>query len=590
MLKRCVQLLCTTPASVLRLRTTPTNKFVSNSSAAQLRALQGFLSKLHEAGQWQSALEAVSDSLRHNVPVDARAMKSLLATLGAAQQAPIAVRVMQIVAEKKIVSVQSQQDILRPALFRALADSGAYDLARDQISQLVARCSSAPGTSSTRPVSSEELQLTMQAALGALKHRHTAHDVAGQPLWQSAISLFVQCRMNPITRASTPLTPELVHTSCLLLERGRQWFQAISVIRAAQQQSVLVEGATIDVVARTAFRAEKHFQVVRLIGCCIATNIAPHETTVRLGLVSCDEVSPYECTAWALSCQLLQALADNGLPILPVTYETVVRCCATSAAGRWDVAFAVVERMEREGLCPPSHLLKLVLAKRIEHAATFEETRRLSKLSLVGSSAFHKSDVLILTAQLRCALNLRDWDAFREVSTRFMRDEVCITLEKLLIQMEAAHLQHNSQRLIVQFNKLAERILRTFRRDQFHDYRHQRSTNVQTTSPSHQQEEPTQKLFSVYPADVYIPERVWDMIDAAIEQLSRTTPHSADLHAAKIFSTKLAPLRQNADDILFAANEVSLETSPRLSALTGNAEHPAWAYSAKEREHSTTHQ
>ncbi len=546
-------------STVLRLRTTPSQELLGAGAAFQLRSLRSFLHNAAAADQWAAALKSVKDALRHDVKLGRKEYDALFERLAAARQPAIAAHVVKELTDRKICSLKMQSMVLRPALLRVFASSGDFDRSRELVSSLLQpRDERQPEA----PLTSAELQNAMDAALTALRRTKRARDNTGKPIWEAAMGLFVQCRMHPASRDSALLTAELVHRACRLLEVGGNWHAAIAVLSAADRRQIAIEGETLDSVVRSAFAAEKHHHVVRVIERCVAANTSPHEATVRLGIVACDEVSSYSPTAWALACQLIQALSDNGLPILPATYETVVRCCATSAAGRWDTALTVAACMVQEGVAAPQHLLKLAVAKRIEHCSTFAEAKRFSQLPIF-TPVQGKSDTVMTLALLRCAVNLRDWDAYRRISKRFIESEMPITNEKLLLQMEASYLLGEPIRVVTQFVKLADRILHLFKTD----------------SPR----QGTSKLFPVYHCDAYIPPAIWRILDQSIARLEQEAPKIEILQTAKMLAEKLARLRQ-ISEVTFAPGEVDLHESSLLLSGAKNVEaEPAWAYSAEER-------
>jgi hypothetical protein len=293
-------------------------------------------------------------------------------------------------------------------------------------------------------------------ATGQEQRSHVASNhSATASCWAVALSSFVRIRTNPVTRRCVELTPQVLERLSELAERGKQWHAAVRIVSGAAALHLLVPPESYDAAIRACYRSKEHALVVRLVERCLATRTPPDETSVRMALRSTEEVaaeaaqdsllttvplmsgflsskeegSSSNAASWALAVRLYQGLKDNGLALLPQTFEVPIRVC--SASGKWDMAARILTDMKTTfHRRVPSHAYRTVLLSKVEHAPSYDIARRLFEVPIVD-----KKSTTSYLALLRCCVRLNDWKHFKVVRLEMKRHEIPETYVSMKLQM-----------------------------------------------------------------------------------------------------------------------------------------------------------
>jgi pentatricopeptide repeat protein len=293
--------------------------------------------------------------------------------------------------------------------------------------------------------------------------------------WSVALATFVQLRANPATRKSVDLTPLVLQQLSELADRGSQWLAAVKIVTGAAALHCLVPPESYDAAIRATYQAKHHDVVVRLVERCLATRTAPSEASVRMALRSTEEVAASHAqksltstiplmagflsddggnaliaapsSAWALSLKLYQGLKDNGLALLPQTFEIPIRACSLS--GKWDSAAKILGDMKLAfGRRVPSHVYRVVLLSKIEHAPTIAVAHKLVQVPVLDK----KSSATFL-ALLRCCVRLGDWGEFKKVRNEMKHLEIPESYESMKLQMLLALADSNPHGVVTRYTR-----------------------------------------------------------------------------------------------------------------------------------------
>lgn len=131
-------------------------------------------------------------------------------------------------------------------------------------------------------------------------------------VWEMALTDLVRLRQQyhpRLFRSRIELTPLLLECAAQLADVGNQWTFSLRLLRSAAQAQALIPPEAYDAVIRVCYRNHRHTEVVQLLETMIATKSAPDERSVRLGLVSAEEVEASKAQK-----RLLLAPQDFPLP------------------------------------------------------------------------------------------------------------------------------------------------------------------------------------------------------------------------------------------------------------------------------------
>jgi pentatricopeptide repeat protein len=313
---------------------------------------------------------------------------------------------------------------------------------------------------------------TPSGSSGAAAVEATAVSAAA---WSVALATFVQLRANPATRRSVDLTPLVLQQLSELADRGSQWLAAVKIVTGAAALHCLVPPESYDAAIRATYQAKHHAVVVRLVERCLATRTPPSEASVRMALRSSEEVAASHAqqsltstiplmagflsddggnasiaapsSAWALSLKLYQGLKDNGLALLPQTFEIPIRACSLS--GKWDSAAKILGDMKLAfGRRVPSHVYRVVLLSKIEHAPTIAVAHKLVQVPVLDK----KSSATFL-ALLRCCVRLGDWGEFKKVRNEMKHLEIPESYESMKLQMLLALADSNPHGVVTRYTR-----------------------------------------------------------------------------------------------------------------------------------------
>ncbi|KPA85419.1 hypothetical protein ABB37_01727 [Leptomonas pyrrhocoris] len=297
------------------------------------------------------------------------------------------------------------------------------------------------------------------------------HTVASAAPWQVALESFLALRKDTqVFRPSNELTPLLLEHATQLACVGRQWKLCLAILRGAEAEQALIPPEAYDAAIRACFQAQRHSDVVQLMEQLMATRVAPDERSVRLALISSEEISAVERQSqpiasspspnsssspavggssggWSMALTLFHALERNGLPLYQQSYEAPLRACAN--AGKWKEAFQMLDAMRRDRRPVSPPVYAQALAARVEATTSWTELRRLLRVSALTDEA--STSVVLYLAALRACMRQGDWKHFAELN-REMRDrDIPETFDKMRLLIEAAYLQEKYHSVLMRF-------------------------------------------------------------------------------------------------------------------------------------------
>jgi len=453
--------------------------------------LQQFLKQHRAAGQWSVSIAALVDAHAHGTPLGRREIADVILTCGVAGRPDASKRLFYQFT--KMANVPRGGEV-EEAFFRTCGACGDYESAEDRLQFLL------------RP-SPRRPHLPMDALNHTLDAAAASSLLEGSQAWKRALELFVRLRRDPGTRPSVPLSPATLEKVTRLAELGGRWDACAKLVMvSADAYGCLVPPEAYDAAIRACYRSQRHALVSALLHRCLSARTAPEEVCVRMGLRSAEEVAAHDglpslavsvlssshrsqgpeaeekkmvalpaklldamststsssasvSSSWVLSLKLFQGLADNGLPLLPQTYEGAIRTCCLE--GRWDAAMRVVSEMKRvDKRSCPTHVLRLILLSRAERAPSVEAARAMCEQSTLlnasrrslddesgtpgrsGKMGVHY-DLPTYLSLLKCAARLQNWRHFHAIHAEMKRYEIPETYDvtKLLILSAVAQQQ-----------------------------------------------------------------------------------------------------------------------------------------------------
>lgn len=358
-----------------------------------------------------------------------------------------------------------------------------------------------------RPVVTDDLTTEyLRSALASMVAGRATE--SGDPApWETALGDFMAVRRHPALRPHNSLTPLLVESAVLLAEVGKQPSLCLRILESCTREQALVPPEAYDAALRACFRDQRHYDVVSLMSQLIATKTSPDERSVRLALVSSEEVAAADrasgaCNssvgraAWDLSLTLFHAMQHNGLPLYQQSYEAPLRACAM--AGQWEAALTMVHTMRRDGRPVSTELYRVSIAARVEVCKSYQEVTRFLEMPVVADGS---PSVVVYLAALRCLLHLGDFKHFEQVN-RMMKDrDMPESYEKIRILIEAAYKQGLYHSVLMRFARF----------DNITTYEKQRVGKDQ--------------LVRQHDADFAVSDRLLDMVLDAYEKVKcRTDP------------------------------------------------------------------
>eukprot|EP00796_Vickermania_ingenoplastis_P008315 gene8316-5828_t len=484
--------------------------------------LRQFLTAHQAASQWATCLAALMDAREYGVTPTDDMLEQAIQRCGASGR----------LRDAKHIYTQWYKELHRPrplsthvSFMEACAACGDFTEAKGQLDRLVAhdvRCHAAqPGHRAA--VTDDLVTAYLRTALAA----HLRGRGSTPPTWEVALGDLVRLRNGypaDLFRPRVELTPLLLEAAAQLADVGGQWEWALRLLESAARAQALVPSEAYDAAVRVCYRHQRHGEVVRLLQTMIATKSEPDERSVRLGLVSAEEVEASEAldqlvarpkeaavgvststtttsstttsssppsAAWALSLQLFEAMRLNGLPLYQQCYEAPLRACV--AAGRWEGALRMLAEMRRDGRPVSSALYRHAVAARIAACDDFAAVERLLRLETLqtGDGAMN---VLYLAA-LRWCVRHADWRHLARLSKEMRDKDLPESYDKVRVMMEAAYHQQ-------QFHAVAARFARFYNITAYEQGRTERDGTARS-----------------YPADFHVPLPLLDLVIDACGRL-----------------------------------------------------------------------
>ncbi|CCW68708.1 unnamed protein product [Phytomonas sp. Hart1] len=430
------------------------DRLVSRQDASRLAKLKVFLEKHQYASQWAVCCAALEDAVLHNVmPSDSMICDAIMrcGRRGKLQKA-------------KELYDDFYRRIGRPrslaahtAFMGACAAAGDFVEANNRFNRLYERDRALFVKDPKHcPVVTDDLITEyLRAALAASPVTATVFSVETSP-WKVAMEKFIEVRRDPHFRPYNELTPLLIESATQLAEVGGQWELCLRILKSAERDQMLVPAEAYDAAIRACFHHHRHIEVVNLMRVLVATRIAPDERSVRLAMVSAEEVASLERaadvprpTSWALAVSLFEAMQLNGIPLYQQSYEAPLRSCAIT--GKWEKAFEILQTMRRDGRPISTELYRMAVASKIESSKRYDEVKHLLMTPGVADGA--PSSVLYLAA-MRCCMRLKDWKNFEKLNQEMKQRDMPESYDKIRLLIEGAYAQEKYHSVLVRFARL----------------------------------------------------------------------------------------------------------------------------------------
>lgn len=431
--------------------------------------LQAFLQQQRAVGCWAAACAALSDAFAHGAPISSSALCDTMITCGGAQKMDM-VKQLFYKAPKEMrlrKTIETER-----AFFESCALGRDFKSAHDRLTFVLQRTtalSQVPTASrSSAPLDDEIVCSYLGTAVNATRPKRTGDHRGVGSEWSDAIQMFVSLRRSPVTRSYVPLTSQLLEKVSLLAERGGQWEVAVQLITAAGSQQVLIPPESYDAAIRCCSAAQRYREVLQLTRRCLSSSAPPDESSVRIAMRAAEECSSRcpalsqfpqltvaeadvvadggDATAWRLAVRLFQGLRDNGLPLLPQTYESPIRSCALR--GRWDIAAKLLGEMKKDERQVPSHVYRLVVLAKIASCSSYEQARAIFDMPIVD-----QRNPASYCALLRCCIALNDWKHFQRVSDEMKHREIPESYEKMKLLIIAAFMQEKFHGAVARYTR-----------------------------------------------------------------------------------------------------------------------------------------
>lgn len=499
---------------------------LARQDAERRAKLHKFLDQHKHASQWSTSLAALEDAVRHGVSPNDAAVCRAIQQCGLAGRLPVAKRLYTDLyrrlgrprplaahvafmsacadagdfseAHRQLCALRDRDvaqhaknprhtpvvnddlttEYLRAALCASLARGDSAGV-RLPVGEAAGAASPASGQGSTHPGASDEADdgehgadttgsspSQRDGASNESRGSGSSGNLATASPWQVALDTFLALRKDAqVFRAHNELTPLLLEHATQLACVGGQWQLCLAILRGAAAEQALIPPEAYDAAIRACFHAQQHTDVLRLMEQLVATRVAPDERSVRLALISSEEVSAMErrsqavvssspsptargsSSGWSMALTLFHALERNGLPLYQQSYEAPLRACAN--AGRWEEAFQMLDAMRRDHrpISPPVYAQ--ALAARMEATTTWAELQRLLQVSALADGS--NTSVVLYLAALRACMRQGDWKHFAQLN-REMRDrDIPETYDKMRILIEAAYLQGKYHSVLMRF-------------------------------------------------------------------------------------------------------------------------------------------
>lgn len=560
------------------------SRFVYDKTQQRLNAtrqarLAQFLREHQHASQWALCVAAVQDALSSGVKPSDASLCDAIERCGKARQLGHAAHLYRSVY-RQIGAPRSLA--AHVAFMGACASCGDYTAAREQFLRHLARDREMRARNPAhRPVvtddlTTEYLRAALASSIGlssdeprsplgaaAASSPGAGADVGVdvgssgdgnsgaarvQP-WQQALEDLVAIRKDrDFLRVYNDLTPLMLEVSTALAEVGGQWALCLELIQSASRDQLVVPPEAFDTAIRACYRAGRHVEVVEMMERLIATRTPPDERSVRLAMVSAEEVGVLERQAgaaapqgWALALQLFQAMELNGVPLYQQSFEIPLRSCA--AVGKWEEALRMLDTMRKHRRPISGYLYSVALASRIEACQSVAEIQRLMRLPVSNDGT---PNVHLYLAAMRCCLRLKEWGYLEKLNREMKAREMPESYEKMQLLIEVAYAQGKYHAVLMRFARF----------DNITSFEKERVKKHQTTR--------------MYENDFELPVPVLDMVLDSYDRLSKDGPTDDRVNAAYVAATRRK--QRERPQLPFSHNKQSSSTEPWMFSGSERAE------------------
>lgn len=447
------------------------DRIIARQESTRRAKLKAFLDQHKHASQWAVVCAALEDGLRHGVvPTDAMICDAI-SRCGSRRQLAKA-KELYTAFYRKVG--RSRPLAAHLAFMAACVQSADFAEAHAQLHRLLAfdRARLAQDPEHQPLVNDDLMTEYLRAALAASVERRASSGeragasevVAGDASkktwepWRAGLDDLLAVRKDPRLRPHNALTPLLLESATQLAEVGGQWELCLKILKGASAEQLVIPPEAYDASIRACYHHGRHGEVVQLMSELVATKTPPDERSVRLALVSTEEVTAREraegggsgtsasLSAWALSLTLFEAMQLNGIPLYQQSYEAPLRTCAM--AGRWEEALGVLDAMRRDERPVSTELYRTALAARIEACDSYAQVERLLRLPIATEGGL---SAVMYMAALRCCMRVGDWRSFERVNREMIQREMPETFDKMRLLIEAAHLQGKHHAVLARF-------------------------------------------------------------------------------------------------------------------------------------------
>jgi hypothetical protein len=334
--------------------------------------LVDYVKRCSEAGSWTSCLVALNDATAHGTVVAEEAYALAVRCCGRSGRYREAAAVHQRAGTSSLCDHALMEAIRRNGKWRHAVSFTANHLA--SLNQRHA------------PVASTE---TMNNAIAAVIDAPAAWRLAIQLLRLYRQPQAIHCWHSQGSDvqvggfANVPahsLDSSTIDTLMTLLSRETRWYEAMSLLRAAQTQKVVITPTASDALIRCLHFSSRHVDAVAAIESALRQGAALKESTCVLALRSAEQAAEDGCGgSWLVACRILSSFQRQSIPLTRRVYESPLRTCCSN--GRWREATKIAASMSTAGFTTSRNLHEMIVCTKASAASSYADALALIKSS-----------------------------------------------------------------------------------------------------------------------------------------------------------------------------------------------------------------
>lgn len=391
-------------------------------SSHRQKQLIAFIQEMRSKRKWRSCVSAVYAAVQSGVPLTSHFIASAIYACGDARRFDESKKLF-FDFHKQLHVEQSLS--CHHALLEAAAFCGQWKFAVSFLKELSQTLAARPREKTEKLEDPPSLITPVMLA----KTLHACGSGNEESICEG-VALFNEFINHPCPNVQVVPTSEVIHELAFLLRRGRRSDKAVKILSFCDRRSIEVLPQTYDEIVWCCHDAQQHLYVITTVERMLKNHISPSESTVRMSMLSAEEVVMYEPKCAARLCYALyRALVANGLPLLSVNYETTIRTCAL--AEEFELAMTVLNDMVRNGVVVPPYIYDQMWNSRIREAPTFDAAKSL----LQGCQKYSKVTTATFNAALACCVRLRDYKGALYIRRVMKRSEAHADVETLKLML-----------------------------------------------------------------------------------------------------------------------------------------------------------